>query len=39
MTHLKVVVIALVAGIGIAGFGIAARINAGDGYAQTVPIL
>ena len=39
MTHVKVVVIALVAGIGVAGFGIAARINAGDRYAQTAHIL
>ena len=39
MTHLKVVVIALVAGIGIAGFGIAARINAGDRYIQTAQVI
>ena len=39
MTHVKVVVIALVVAIGIAGFGIAARINTGDGYVQTAPIL
>ena len=39
MTHVKVVVIALVAGIGVAGLGIAAHINAGNGYAQIVPTL
>jgi hypothetical protein len=35
MTHLKVVIVALVAGIFVAGFGISARMNAGDNYAQT----
>ena len=39
MTHAKVVVIALVAGIGVAGFGIAARINTGDRYTQTPHII
>ena len=34
MTHVKIVVIALVAGIGVAGFGIAARIKTGDRYIQ-----
>ena len=34
-THAELVVIALTAGIGIAGFGMAARINADDGYAGT----
>lgn len=38
-THLKIVAVALVAGIGIAGFGIAARINGDDGYFQTVQII
>ena len=32
-THLKIVVVALVAGIAVAGFGIAARTNAE--YSQT----
>lgn len=32
-THLKIVVVALVAGIAVAGFGIAARTNAD--YSQT----
>jgi hypothetical protein len=39
ITHVKIVVIALVAGIGVAGFGVAARINAGDGYAQTAHVI
>jgi hypothetical protein len=39
MTHVKVVVIALVAGIGFAGFGIAARINTGDRYIQTAHVI
>ena len=39
MTHVKVVVIALVAGIGVAGFGIAARINTGDRYSQTAHVI
>jgi hypothetical protein len=34
-THIKIVAVALVAGIGIAGFGIAVRINSDDGYSQT----
>lgn len=33
-THLKVVVIALVAGIAVAGFGISARTGADDSYAS-----
>jgi hypothetical protein len=39
MTHLKIVAIALVAGIGVAGFGIAARIRTGDGYIQTAHVI
>jgi hypothetical protein len=39
MTHLKVVVIALIAAIGVAGFGIAARINTGDRYVQTAYVI
>jgi hypothetical protein len=38
-THLKIVVVALVAGIVVAGFGIAARTNSDDGYAQTARVL
>ena len=33
-THLKIVVVALVAGIAVAGFGISARTSSDDGYAQ-----
>ncbi len=33
-THLKIVVVALVAGIAVAGFGISARLNAESNYAQ-----
>ena len=38
-THLKVVVIALVAGIGVAGLGIGARINSGARYIQTAHVI
>jgi hypothetical protein len=38
-THLKIVVVALVAGIAVAGLGISARTNADDGYAQTAHVL
>lgn len=34
MTHLKIVVVALVAAIGVAGFGISARL-ASNGYTET----
>ena len=34
-THLKIVVVALVAGIAVAGFGISARTGADDTYAQS----
>ena len=37
-THLKIVVVALVAGIAVAGFGISARINSDD-YAQTARVI
>jgi hypothetical protein len=36
-THLKIVVVALVAGIAVAGFGIAARTS--SDYAQTAHIV
>jgi hypothetical protein len=39
MTHLKVVVVALVAGIIVAGFGISARLNSDDGYTQTARVM
>jgi hypothetical protein len=38
-THLKIVVVALVAGIAVAGFGIAARSTSDDGYAQTARVI
>lgn len=38
-THLKIVVVALVAGIMVAGFGITARMSSDDGYAQTARII
>ena len=34
-THLKVVIVALVAGIVVAGLGISARTSSDDGYAQS----
>jgi uncharacterized protein YraI len=34
-THLKIVVVALVAGIALAGFGISARTGADETWAQT----
>ena len=38
-THLKIVVVALVAGIAMAGFGISARNNSDNGYAHTAGII
>jgi len=38
-THLKIVVVALVASISVAGFGILVRINAGDHYSQTAHVV
>ena len=38
-THLKIVVVALVAGIAVAGFGISARTSSDDGYAQSARII
>jgi hypothetical protein len=38
-THLKVVVVALVAGIVVAGFGISARTSSDDGYTQTARVI
>jgi hypothetical protein len=37
-THLKVVIVALVAGIVVAGFGISAR-NSDEGYTQTARVM
>lgn len=38
-THLKIVVIALVAGIAVAGFGISARTFSDDGSTQTARVI
>jgi hypothetical protein len=37
-THLKIVVVALVAGIVVAGLGISTRSNSDD-YAQSAPVI
>ncbi|WP_375411627.1 hypothetical protein [uncultured Bradyrhizobium sp.] len=39
MTHLKVVVVALVAGIAVAGFGISARTGSDLNYAQSSRVI
>jgi hypothetical protein len=38
-THLKIVVVALIAGIAVAGFGIAARTNANTQTAQSTHVM
>ena len=38
-THLKIVVVALVAGIAVAGLGMSARNFSGDGEAQTARVV
>jgi hypothetical protein len=39
-THLKIVVVALVAGIAVAAFGVSARVNNSDeGYTQTARVI
>ena len=38
-THLKIVIVALVAGIAVAGFGISARTSSDDGYAQSARVI
>jgi len=38
-THLKIVVMALVAGIAVAGFGISARTFSDDGSTQTARVV
>ena len=38
-THLKIVVMALVAGIVVAGFSISARTNSDEGYTQTARVM
>jgi hypothetical protein len=39
MTHLKIVVVALVAGILVAGFSISARTTGSDDYAQNTRVI
>jgi hypothetical protein len=38
-THLKVVAVALVAGIAVAAVGLSARLSSDDGYAQTARVI
>jgi hypothetical protein len=38
-THLKIVVVALVAGIVVAGVGISARVTSDDSYAQNTHVI
>lgn len=38
-THLKIVVVALIAGIAVAGFSISARTTADEGYTQTARVI
>jgi hypothetical protein len=38
-THLKIVVVALVAGIAVAGLGITARTSSDDGLTQTARVM
>ena len=39
MTHLKIVVVALVAGVVVAGFSISARTTSDDGLTQTARVM
>ena len=39
MTHLKIVVVALAAGILVAGFGISTRNSSDEGYTQTARVM
>jgi hypothetical protein len=39
MTHLKIVVAALIAGIAAAGVGISVRLGSGDGDARTARVI
>jgi len=39
MTHLKIVVVALVVGIVVAGFSISARNNSDEGFTQTAKVM
>jgi hypothetical protein len=39
MTHVKVVIVALIGGILVAGFGISMRNSSGEGLTQTARVL
>jgi len=38
-THMKIVVVALIAGIAVAGLGVSARLTTDDGYTQTARVI
>ena len=38
-THMKIVVVALSAGIAVAGLGVSARLTSDDGYTQTARVI
>ena len=38
-THLKIVIVALVAGIAVAGFSISARTTSDEGYTQSARVM
>jgi hypothetical protein len=38
-THLKIVIVALIAGIAVAGFGISARTRTGSDFTQTAHVV
>jgi hypothetical protein len=38
-THMKIVVVALTAGVAVAGLGVSARLTADDGYRQTARVI
>jgi hypothetical protein len=38
-THVKIVVVALIAGIAVAGFGISTRNSSDEGYTQTARVI
>jgi len=39
MTHLKIVIVALVAGIAVAGFSITAHLRSDEGFGQTAHVV
>jgi hypothetical protein len=38
-THMKIVVVALIAGIAVAGLGVSTRLTVDDGYTQTARVI